>query len=102
MPPVPAMAMQDPGHNINLNAAPHWLPHDHVIFDRLAHHDGNRRVQPQRLQQHEAQARPVIQVVEGCDAFRRKGCHFSSQPRLLAVIECEEIGGPEQQACLVS
>src|ERR1700719_2626929 len=52
--PVLAMAMQDPGRNINLNAAPHWFPHNHIIFDRLAHQEGNRRVEPQSPQQHEA------------------------------------------------
>jgi hypothetical protein len=91
--PVLAMAMKHPGRNINLNAAPHWFPHDHVIFDRLAHQGGNRWVEPQSLKEHQAQARPVAQIVEGCDTLRRKGRHFGSLPRLLAVIECQQIGG---------
>jgi hypothetical protein len=39
--------VKHPGHNIDLNAAPDWLAHDHIIFDRFAHNDGDRRVEPQ-------------------------------------------------------
>lgn len=63
------MAMKHPGGNINFNAASYWLSHNHVIFDRPADQHVNRRIEPQRLQQHKPQAWPVAEVVEGCHAL---------------------------------